>query len=42
MAVVIVVAVIVAVHLGAWALCRISAIADNYTLHEGKPPEDWR
>jgi hypothetical protein len=31
--------------IGGWvfvlALCRISAIADTYQLHPGKPPEDW-
>jgi len=31
--------------IGGWvfvlALCRISAIADSYQLHAGKPPEDW-
>lgn len=36
---------IVAFVIGGWifvlALCRIAAIADSYTLHPGKPPEDW-
>lgn len=25
-----------------WALCKISACADEYTLHQGNDPKDWK